>query len=424
MGRAKRGGMSERMAKRDPVPDRAAPRSASPNELADSVFEKPLPRAERDYGALAFFRRVAPTVTFAIVLYTLLTHFSVVGGALGTLMGALTPVLIGVVLAFILNVPMRMFETQALGWLHNAPLRRGLSILLCYLLLGGFGLLLVFVVIPQFTAALDRLGRMLPELGANLYSSVQGLSVRLGLDEELLVSMKPDWNGMARDILTWTTSSLPVLLSTTRDITGRVMEAFLGFVLSAYMLAGKERLAHQSRRLCRAVLRPHWADRVISLCTLAQATFRGYLTGMLTEACILGALTATGMALLGFPSPVFGGMLMAIGALVPIFGIFAMVVVNAVIILVQTDMTTALWFVVYITVLQQLEGNLIYPRVMGSAIRLPGIWVLAAATVGGTLLGLGGLLLSIPVVSIAYSLVRAFVEMREERAVQEADDRG
>ena len=122
------------------------------------------------------------------------------------------------------------------------------------------------------------------------------------------------------------------------------------------------------------------------------------------------------MAIIGFPSPIFAGVLMGIGALIPIFGIFIMVTVNAILIAVQADIFTGLWFVVYITLLQQFEGNVIYPRVMGNAIRLPSLWVLAAATVGGTLFGLAGLLLSIPVVSIIYSLVRAFVLTRERAA--------
>ena len=132
------------------------------------------------------------------------------------------------------------------------------------------------------------------------------------------------------------------------------------------------------------------------------------------------ALTATGMAIIGFPSPIFAGVLMGIGALIPIFGIFIMVTVNAILIAVQADIFTGLWFVVYITLLQQFEGNVIYPRVMGNAIRLPSLWVLAAATVGGTLFGLAGLLLSIPVVSIIYSLVRAFVLTRERAAGETA----
>ena len=126
------------------------------------------------------------------------------------------------------------------------------------------------------------------------------------------------------------------------------------------------------------------------------------------------------MAIIGFPSPIFAGVLMGIGALIPIFGIFIMVTVNAILIAVQADIFTGLWFVVYITLLQQFEGNVIYPRVMGNAIRLPSLWVLAAATVGGTLFGLAGLLLSIPVVSIIYSLVRAFVLTRERAAGETA----
>lgn len=397
----------------------------SPDRLAVEVFSHPVPRGGRDVGAARFFRRVAPTLAFGIVLYVLLEHFWPVLGGLGVIMRALTPVFIGVVLAFILNVPLRLFEQQVFFWIKRRSIRRGLSVLLCYLLLAAFVLTLVFVVFPQLTMALQSLSSMLPVLGMELYTAAQELVERYGLDKELLHYLQFDWNSIALNMLEWATASIPQLVSTTRDITSRVFETFIGFVLSAYMLFGKERIVKQGRRLCFATLKREWAERVISICSLAQTTFRGYLTGMLTEACILGTLTATGMAIFGFPSPVFAGVLMGIGALIPIFGIFIMVVVNAILVAVQTDIFTGLWFIVYITVLQQFEGNLIYPRVMGNAIRLPGMWVLAAATVGGTLFGLSGLLLSIPVMSMLYSLTRAFVITREQRAGRtEADAEG
>ncbi|HIU46731.1 MAG TPA: AI-2E family transporter [Candidatus Fimadaptatus faecigallinarum] len=392
----------------------------TPDRLARSVFSRPLARSARDAGGVRFFWRVAPTLTFGIALYVLLENFGDVAGACGTVADALTPVFIGMVLAFILNIPMQLFETQVFFWIRKVSIRRGLSVLLCYLLLWAFVLTLLFVVFPQLSMALESLTSMLPLLGSQLYNTARGLVERYDLDQELLNYLEFDWNSIALNVIEWTTSSIPQLVSTTRDITSRLLEIFIGFVLSVYMLFGKERIVRQGRRLCCAVLKRDWAERVINLCSLAQTTFRGYLTGTLTEACILGTLTALGMAIFGFPSPVFAGVLMGIGALIPIFGIFIMVVVNAILIAVQADIFTGIWFIVYITVLQQLEGNLIYPRVMGNAIRLPGIWVLAAATVGGTLFGLMGLLLSIPTASMLYALARALVITREAHASQTA----
>lgn len=421
-GRTRHKGVSARLVR----PDAGKPGPAQQEEgrrgtsaadrLAGEVFARPLRRGWSDAGAAQFFRRVAPTLAFGVVLYVALTHLGPIGEAVGFILRAFTPVFIGVALAFVLNVPMRLFETQVFFWIKRRPVRRMLSIFLCYLLLAAFSLTLVFVVFPQLTVALQSLTSMLPALGSELYGVAQELVERYSLDEAILAYLQFDWNSIALNVLEWTTASIPQLVSTTRDITGRVFETFIGFVLSAYMLSGKERMGRQWRRLCRAALPGDWAERVVSICSLAQTIFRGYLAGMLTEACILGALTALGMAIFGFPSPVFAGVLMGVGALIPIFGIFVMIVVNAMLVAVQTDIVTGLWFVVYIMVLQQLEGNLIYPRVMGSAIRLPGIWVLAAATVGGTLFGLMGLLLSIPVMSMAYSLMRAFVLTREQRA--------
>ena len=411
-------------AKSDTISEEGARRGLLAYKLAGDVFARKPSRDGRYAEAAQFFRRVAPTLAFGIALYVALEHLGAISGAVSGVMRAFMPVFIGVALAFVLNVPMRLFETQVFFWIKRRSIRRMLSIFLCYLLLAAFLLTLVFVVFPQLTVALESLTSMLPALGSELYRTAQELVERYSLDEEILSYLQFDWNSIALNVLEWTTSSIPQLVSTTRDITGRLFEIFIGVVLSAYMLSGKERIGRQWHRLCRAALPGDWSERVLSLCSLAQTIFRGYMTGMLTEACILVTLTSVGMAIFGFPSPVFAGLLMGVGALIPIFGIFVMVVVNAMLVAVQTDIVTGLWFVVYITVLQQLEGNLIYPRVMGSAIRLPGIWVLAAATVGGTLFGLPGLLLSIPVVSMAYSLMRAFVISREQRAGVSPEETG
>lgn len=397
-------------------PGGKAEKRPSPDHMADAVFEKPLRHSAYSAESHRFFLRVAPTVAFGVVLYVLLQNLGEVTGWFNNVMRALAPVLVGVLLAFVLNIPLRLFEGHVLCWIKQKSVRRGLSVALCYILLLAFVLTLIFVVLPQLTVALQSLSSMLPMLGKELYDAAAKLVEKYDLDEEILTHLQFDWNSIAMTVIEWVTSSLPQLMSTTRDITSSVFEIFLGFIMSIYMLFSKERMAAHWRRLCQAVLPRDWAERVINVCSLAQTTFRGYMTGMLTEACILCTLTATGMAIIGFPSPIFAGVLMGIGALIPIFGIFIMVTVNAILIAVQADIFTGLWFVVYITLLQQFEGNVIYPRVMGNAIRLPSLWVLAAATVGGTLFGLAGLLLSIPVVSIIYSLVRAFVLTRERAA--------
>lgn len=397
-------------------PGGKAEKRPSPDHMADAVFEKPLRRSAYSAESHRFFLRVAPTVAFGVVLYVLLQNLGEVTGWFNNVMRALAPVLVGVLLAFVLNIPLRLFEGHVFCWIKQKSVRRGLSVALCYILLLAFVLTLIFVVLPQLTVALQSLSSMLPMLGKELYDAAAKLVEKYDLDEEILTHLQFDWNSIAMTVIEWVTSSLPQLMSTTRDITSSVVEIFLGFIMSIYMLFNKERMAAHWRRLCQAILPRDWAERVINVCSLAQTTFRGYMTGMLTEACILCTLTATGMAIIGFPSPIFAGVLMGIGALIPIFGIFIMVTVNAILIAVQADIFTGLWFVVYITLLQQFEGNVIYPRVMGNAIRLPSLWVLAAATVGGTLFGLAGLLLSIPVVSIIYSLVRAFVLTRERAA--------
>ena len=388
------------------------------DRLADAVFSKPIPKLLGNSEALRFFRKVAPTLAFGIILYVILSNLNHVSGAFSMLLSAMGAVLAGIAIAFVLNIPLRALEGHVFRWIRSNGLRRGLSMLCCYIMLAALLLVIVGVAMPQMALSLHAIGRMLPEFGRELSAWIDGMFARLHLDRELISNIELDWNSLARRFVDITTSSMPQLLSTTRSITNGITEMMIGFVLSAYMLADKERIAAQGKRLCRSALRPDWAERVISLCSLAQTTFRGYISGIMKEACILGALTAGLMTLFGFPMPALAGILMGIGALVPIFGIFVMITTNTLMVAAQTNIYEGLWFLLFIVALQQLEGNLIFPRVMGSSIRLPGIWVLIAATVGGMLFGLVGLLISVPCMSMLYSLARAFVESRERSAAR------
>ena len=279
-------------------PGGKAEKRPSPDHMADAVFEKPLRHSAYSAESHRFFLRVAPTVAFGVVLYVLLQNLGEVTGWFNNVMRALAPVLVGVLLAFVLNIPLRLFEGHVFCWIKQKSARRGLSVALCYILLLAFVLTLIFVVLPQLTVALQSLSSMLPMLGKELYDAAAKLVEKYDLDEEILTHLQFDWNSIAMTVIEWVTSSLPQLMSTTRDITSSVVEIFLGFIMSIYMLFNKERMAAHWRRLCQAVLPRDWAERVINVCSLAQTTFRGYMTGMLTEACILCTLTATGLSLI------------------------------------------------------------------------------------------------------------------------------
>ena len=398
--------------------------ASNADALANAVFSKPLERPLVDSSGASLFRRLAPIVSFGIALFVLLSNLSHVSGAVNNVISAMTAVFVGMLIAFVLNVPLRLFEGYILRWIKPAQLRRGISMLFCYVILVGVGAIFALIAIPQIVDSARAMSSRLPEFGADLNAFFNSLVEKYQLDPEIVRRLQPDWNSLASNIVDFVSSSIPEVMSTTRSITSRVTEIFIGLVLSAYMLYDKERLGKQGARLCRAALRSDWSERIISLCSLALTTFKGYISGLFTEALILGMLTAGLMTLFGFPIPALVGMLMAMGALVPIFGIFIMIVTSALLIAAQSGVPTGLWFVAFMITLQQLEGNLIYPRVMGSAIRLPGIWVLIAATVGGMMYGLSGLVLSVPFASMLYSLARAYVISREQRRAAQSQTEG
>jgi predicted PurR-regulated permease PerM len=195
------------------------------------------------------------------------------------------------------------------------------------------------------------------------------------------------------------------------NVTGTLVDILIGIVFSLYCLTRKEILARQGRRLLYAFLPEHMCDGIVRVMRLTNSTFSNFISGQGLEACILGALFAVSMAIFRMPYIPLVSVLIAVTALVPVVGAFVGCFLGAFFILVN-DPVQALVFVAMFLVLQQLENNLIYPRVVGTSIGLPGMWVLLAVTVGGEIMGVGGMLLMIPLSSVMYSLAREFTNNR------------
>ena len=185
----------------------------------------------------------------------------------------------------------------------------------------------------------------------------------------------------------------------------------IGLIFSFYILLQKERLARQGRQCLYALLPERAADRTLEVLRLTDRTFSGFLSGQCLEACILGTLFVVAMSLFRMPYALLVGVLIALTALIPIVGAFIGCAVGALLIAIS-DPRQALVFVILFLVLQQIEGNLIYPHVVGSSVGLPSIWVLAAVTLGGKLMGIAGMLFFIPLCSVLYALFRQFVIRR------------
>ena len=343
--------------------------------------------------------------------------------------GLISPFVVGTGIAFIFNVPMRSIERNLEG-MRKPGLRRALALLLT---LFAMILVIMFVVellVPQIKITVASLAERIP---AFLESSAAKLMVLMeeypGLEEwarntfNLEQLEQLDWTNILKNGLTVVGNSVSSLMGGAFNVIGNVTTSIVNLVISLvfalYCLAGKETLARQGRRLLYALISEKHADETIRVLRLTNVTFSNFISGQCLEAVILGCMFAVGMAIFKMPYIPLVSVVIAVTALIPIVGAFVGCVVGAFFILVN-DPLQAVSFVALFLVLQQVEGNLIYPRVVGTSVGLPGMWVLVSVTVGGEIMGIAGMLVMIPLVSVFYTLVREYTGRRlEEKNIPE-----
>ena len=357
-------------------------------------------------------------VAGCIVLYWLLHETQRMTALLKGGISILAPFIAGAVVAFILNVPMRAVE----GWLKgvkNAGFRRALAMIITILLVILVLIGVFYLLIPQIINTVESLVDTLPDFFNRVYNqamafladhpeAMQWLSDNTDFE-------KLDWAGLVQKAISLITGSLTAIADKTLQLvlglSAGIFNAVLSIVFALYCLAKKETLARQARRLLYAILPEKAADEVVRILRMSNATFASFISGQCLEAVILGLMFAVCMSIFRMPYMPLVSVTIAVTALVPIVGAFAGCFVGAFFILIDSPVL-AFWFVIMFLVLQQIEGNLIYPRVVGSSIGLPGMWVLVAVAVGGDLMGVGGMLLMIPLASVLYALTREFAAKR------------
>ena len=364
-------------------------------------------------------------ITFTVLLLTAIQRLDVVVGGFRFLLSVFAPFLVGAAVAFILNVPMQSLEKRVF-----APLRRKdgtmpkfvrpLSLLLTLLLVGLILLLLALVVIPQLTATIAGLGATITrgieqalEWGeaqfANNPQIVEFLQ-DLSLDWKTM-----DWRSILDTVMNFLRGGVEGMLSSTitvaKTVVSSVISFFISMVFALYILLQKEKLGKQFSKILYALFPEKVVNRTMEICSLSYRVFSSFITGQCLEAVILGCLFFITMSIFRLPYALLISCLISVTALIPIVGAFIGCGVGALLILLVSPIK-ALSFLILFIVLQQLEGNLIYPHVVGSSVGLPSIWVLMAVTVGGSLMGVTGMLLFIPLSSILYSLFRAYVHRR------------
>lgn len=327
------------------------------------------------------------------------------------------PFVIGAAIAFVFNVPMRAIERQLEG--IRPGLRRALAIVLTIFALVLIIMFVIELLIPQVRQTVESLSEKIPAFAeaaslqlAELMENHPELNewIRESFDLQTL-----DWTMILKNMLSFLGNQASLVMggavNVIGNVTGALVNAVVSIAFAIYCLARKEILARQGRRILYSILPEHPVDEIIRILRLTNVTFSNFISGQCLEACILGVLFAVAMAILKMPYIPLVSVFIAVTALIPVVGAFVGCVVGAFFILVDNPIQ-AVTFVAMFLILQQLENNLIYPRVVGTSIGLPGMWVLMAVTIGGELMGVGGMLLMIPLASVLYALAREFTDKR------------
>jgi len=354
-----------------------------------------------------------------VAFYCGLEHLDAVLAAVGWLLGILGPFLLGGAIAFVLNVPMRVIEghlfTKAK---RGGKLRRPLALVLTLLAVIGVLVLAAFVIGPGIKDAIKSIASQIPMALERLEKQLMALEVYLPQLQSMVGELNINWSELSKRVMSWAQAMGTGLLSTGGGLMVSVVSVVsnfvIGLIFSFYILLQKEKLARQGRQVLYALLPERGADRILEILRLANRTFSSFLSGQCLEACILGTMFVIAMTIFQMPYALLVGVLIALTALIPIVGAFIGCAVGALLIAV-TDPWKALLFILLFLVLQQVEGNLIYPHVVGSSVGLPSIWVLAAVTLGGKLFGIAGMLFFIPLCSVLYALFRQLVVERLRR---------
>ena len=363
-------------------------------------------------------KKIALLILFTIFALVALLNMGTVVEVITFIWDILFPFILGGAIAFVLNVPMNflernLFRKKEKRWVRK--LARPVSLILAIL----FVLLVIFVVlvvvVPELANTLSGMGGTVGDALTRLQTWGAQVFEDNSRVLEWLEGLRLDWPSLVQRVVTFFQEGATDILSTTFSTAVAVFNGiynfFIGFVFSVYILVQKERLSVQINMLMRVAMPEKKVERIRYICLLCHKTFSSFITGQCLEAVILGAMFFVAMSIIRLPYSLLMGVLIGFTALIPIFGAFIGCAIG-VILLLMVSPTQALIFLILFLVLQQLEGNLIYPHVVGSSVGLPSIWVLVAVTVGGSLAGIMGMLVFIPLASVLYTLLREWMYRR------------
>lgn len=350
-------------------------------------------------------------ITYAVLLYLAVSNIKSVMVFLNTIILVLSPFILGIIFAYVLNIIMVFFERHLFNRLEKSKktflrkLQRPLSILPTFIVVFLFLTIISLFMVPQLTESITTLKSNMNVYLDSLNKFINDLADRYDLTGDIWNEISINWNEIFNKSSKFVSAAIPQIYNFTKNLTNGIINIIIGIFVSIYLLAKKEKLIRIMKQLLYAFTSKETATKIVDTGVQANKTFQDFIAGQATEALILGALVLLGMLIFNFPYAVLCSVIIAVTALIPIFGAWIGTIPCAFIIL-MAQPQKAFWFIVFIVVLQQLENNLIYPRVVGKSIGLDGLWVLFALIVGGSFFGLTGMLMGVPAFAVLYTIIR------------------
>ena len=366
-------------------------------------------------------RTILLIIAFAVVLYTAAQNLASVYGAVKTVWNVFGVVITGLAMAFVLNVPLKLFEDRVFYGMSEdrrplvRRLRRAVSLVCALVVSLGVIVILIAVVLPQLTQTVTEVAARLPEYISAVVNWINEFLAKFDIEIEALKEFTVDWEKVFKDLSTYLKEGN--VINTATDVgtaaASTVMNTFLGLVVAVYVLAQKERIGRFTRRCIDAFLPKRASSAISRVASMASETFSSFVAGQLADSCILGILCYICMLIFRFPYPEVISVVIGVTSLEPMVGSFIGEVIGALLILIVSPLK-ALLFVIMVLAIQQVDGAFIYPRIVGKSVGLPGVAVFCAVIVGGNIAGVLGAVMGVPVCAVLYALLKEAVASRLE----------
>ncbi len=360
-----------------------------------------------------------------IIFYLAIKNIAVVISYIGTFISFFTPFILGAALAFIINVPMTKIEGFLFKKVPENPktrlqrcaktLKRPVSMLIALVLVFGVIVIAGIIIVPQVASGLESLAEALPGAMDRLQDWISTNANKIDIVENLMNKIDIDLDSVGRELANtakgWATAMLDSGFSTVSNIVNGIFEFVIGLVFAIYILLQKEKLGRQGKQIVYATFTEKTADKIMYITGMTRDVFKGFISGQCVDGIINAILFLIILSILGIPYAVMISIFSGFMAMIPIIGSFIGAGVGVIIVLIM-DPSQVLYFIIMYIIVQQIDGNVIYPLIAGNSMGLPSIWVLMAVTVGGSMMGILGMILFIPICSVLYKLTRHYVLRR------------